>query len=145
MHIEDRFVVPAPVTMVWQAITDPTLVASCVPGCETVGATVKVQVGPIKARFNLTVEVKEQIPLTEIKSVTHGEEGTNASIVTAENVVQLAPTHDSGTKVRYASEVTMGKFGFGVMQKAKALGEDFARAFRDKLAVLDNQPVRDRQ
>jgi uncharacterized protein len=157
MHIEDRFVVPAPVALVWQAITDPSLVASCVPGCETVEilsptayrATVRVEIGPIKARFNLTVEVKEQIPCAEIKSVTRGEEGTKASIVAAENIVQLAATQDGNTEIRYASEVTiagrLGRFGFGIMQKkAKALGEDFARALRDKLAVPRNQPVRDR-
>jgi uncharacterized protein len=70
MRIEDRFVVPAPKALVWQAITDPALVAKCVPGCETVEvlsptlyrATVKVEIGPIKARFNLTVEVKVQFP-----------------------------------------------------------------------------------
>jgi hypothetical protein len=31
-----------------------------------------------------------------------------------------------------------------MQKKAKALGEDFARAFREKLAVLCSQPVRDR-
>ena len=157
MRIEDRFVVPVPKAQVWQAITDPALVAKCVPGCETVEvlsptlyrATVKVEIGPIKARFNLTVEIKEQIPFDEIRSVTRGDEGTKASIVTAENIVQLAATQDGGTEIRYASEVTiagrLGKFGFGIMQKkAKALGEDFAKAFRDRVAAQISQPTRDR-
>lgn len=148
MRIEDQFVVPAPLAQVWRAITDPMIVAPCVPGCESIEvlspthyrATVKVEIGPIKARFNLTVEVKEQVPCTTIRSITRGEEGTKASIVTAENVVQLAAIPDGGTEIRYVSEVTvagrLGKFGFGIMQKkAKGLGQDFARAFCDKIAA----------
>jgi carbon monoxide dehydrogenase subunit G len=63
--------------------------------------------------------------------------------------VQLAATEDGGTEIRYASEVTiagrLGKFGFGIMQKkAKALGEDFAKAFRDRMAAQISQPTGDR-
>jgi carbon monoxide dehydrogenase subunit G len=153
VRIEDQFVVAASPAQVWRAIIDPMIVAPCVPGCESIEllsptvyrATVKVEIGPIKARFNLTVEVKEQIPYTEIRSVTRGEEGTRASIVSAENVLRLAATQDGGTEIRYASEVTvagrLGKFGFGIMQKkAKALGEDFAKAFRDKV-LAQNLPA----
>jgi carbon monoxide dehydrogenase subunit G len=151
MRIEDQFVVPAPPAKVWQAITDPVTVAPCVPGCEHIEvvsptqyrATVKIEIGPIKARFNLTVEVKEEVACREIRSVTRGEEGTKASVVTAENVLRLVPTPDGGTTVHYVSDVTvagrLGKFGFGIMQKkAKTLGEDFAKAFRDTVAALNH-------
>ena len=51
---------------------------------------VKIQVGPISARFSLIVEVTEETPPWRVISVTRGEEGTRASIVSAENVLELA-------------------------------------------------------
>jgi len=65
MRIEDRFVVAAPREQVWIAIKDPAVVAPCIPGClgvEVISPTlykakIRVQVGPIKADFNVDVEI----------------------------------------------------------------------------------------
>ena len=65
MRIEDRFVVAAPRERVWIAIKDPAVVAPCIPGClgvEVISPTlykakIRVQVGPIKADFNVDGQV----------------------------------------------------------------------------------------
>jgi carbon monoxide dehydrogenase subunit G len=146
MRVEGSFTVAAPRERVFAEITNPALMAGCIPGCEaievidakTYRARILVEVGPIKARFNLVVEVTEVEPPARVVSVTRGEEGTRASVVSSNNELLLAPAEDGGTEVRYASDVSvtgrLGKFGLGMMKKkAEALGAKFAENFRGKI------------
>ena len=146
MRIEDRFVVAAPRQRVWEAIKDPAVVAPCIPGCQGVEvispthyrAKIRVQLGPIKADFNVDVEIVAETPPEEVRSRTRGEEGSRASSLSAENTLRLTALGESQTEVFYASEAAvvgrLGKFGLGVMRKkAESLGRDFAQAFRQKV------------
>ena len=146
MRIEDRFTVGAARQRVWEAITDPEIVAPCVPGCQGVTvlsptrylAHVRVQLGPIKAEFKVEVELVAQTPPAEIRSRTRGEEGSRASTLSAETVLRLAEVAAEETEIFYSSEVSvvgrLGRFGLGVMKKkAESLGRDFAVAFRRRL------------
>ena len=146
MKVEDSFVINAPAERVWQMITNPDIVAPCIPGCDAVEATgpdsykadIKVAVGPIKTTFKVTVEVTEEQPPSFASSVTRGEEGGRASTLTAHNTLRLTPTDNGGTEVHYTSDVSifgrLGKFGLGIMKKkAKALGNDFAESFRQRV------------
>lgn len=146
MRIEGSFIVAAPRERVFAEITNPALMASCVPGCEaievvdpkTYRARILVEVGPIKARFNLIVEVKSEVPPERVVSVTRGEEGSRASMLSANNELVLAPAAGGGTEVKYVSEVSvtgrLGKFGLGMMKKkAEQLGAKFADNFRSKI------------
>jgi carbon monoxide dehydrogenase subunit G len=148
MLMEGRFEVTAPRERVWRSITDPALMAGCIPGCEAIEpidarnyrATVLVAVGPIKARFNLVVELKEESPPQSVTSATRGEEGTRASILYADNRVALAEVAPDRTEVHYRSEVTvtgrLAKFGLGMMKKKlDLLGGEFAERFRERLAA----------
>lgn len=125
---------------------NPDIVGPCVPGCEKVEilgpnsyrAHVGVKVGPIKAKFALTVEIIKETPPEEVISVTRGEEGSKASVVQADNILRLSEIDPHTTSVNYSSEVSvvgrLGKFGFGFMQKkAKALGGEFAASFASKV------------
>lgn len=145
MRIEGSFTVAAPPERVFAEITNPALMAGCIPGCEaievidgkTYRARILVEVGPIKARFNLVVEVTEEEPPARVASVTRGEEGTRASVISSNNELLLAPA-DGGTEVKYVSEVSvtgrLGKFGLGMMKKkAEQLGAKFAETFRGKI------------
>lgn len=146
MRIEDRFVVAAPRQRVWVAIKDPGIVAPCIPGCQGVEvisptlykAKIRVQLGPIKADFNVDVEIVSETELEEVRSRTRGEEGSRASSLTAENTLRLTPLGENETEVFYASEAAvvgrLGKFGLGVMKKkAESLGREFAAAFKQRL------------
>jgi carbon monoxide dehydrogenase subunit G len=146
MRIEDRFVVAAPRERVWVAIKDPAVVVPCIPGCqgvEVIGPTlykakIRVQVGPIKADFNVDVEIVSETAPQEVRSRTRGEEGSRASSLSAENTLRLTALSYNETEVFYASEAAvvgrLGKFGLGVMRKkAESLGREFAQAFKKKV------------
>lgn len=146
MKIEDSFTVAMPIAEVWTAIIDPNVVGPCIPGCKAIEvlapdkyrAEVVVAFGPIKTTFNVVVEVSEMVAPERVVSVTRGEEGTRASLLTANNLLSLRALDDRTTEVAYSSEVSLvgrlGKFGLGIMKKrAKETGDAFAQAFRSRL------------
>lgn len=146
MLIEGRFVVEAPRERVWTAIKDPAAVAPCIPGCQGVEvvnptlykAKIRVQLGPIKADFNVDVEIVSETAPEEVRSRTRGEEGSRASSLSAENILRLTSLSEEETEVFYSSEATvvgrLGKFGLGVMKKkAESLGREFAAAFKQRI------------
>jgi carbon monoxide dehydrogenase subunit G len=146
MLIEGRFVVKAPRERVWTAIKDPAVVAPCIPGCQGVEvvnptlykAKIRVQLGPIKADFNVDVEIVSETAPDEARSRTRGEEGSRASSLSAENILRLTTLSEEETEVFYSSEATvvgrLGKFGLGVMKKkAESLGREFAAAFKQRI------------
>ncbi|MCZ6863441.1 MAG: carbon monoxide dehydrogenase subunit G [Alphaproteobacteria bacterium] len=146
MKIEGAFTVAAPRTYVWRHIIDPEVMGPCIPGCDSIEVTgpntylanVQVKLGPIKTKFNLEVEVIEEVEPDHIISRTRGEEGSRASMVSAENVLRLSDADSGGTQVYYSSEVAivgrLGKYGHGVMKKvAKKLCDKFADNFRERV------------
>ena len=146
MKIENGFTVRAPRERVWAFLTDPIQMGRCIPGCreiEVVGrnayrARVGVAVGPIKAEFNLEVEVEEEVPPRLARSVTRGEEGTRASTLLAKSLLELEEVGSGATSVRYSSDISvvgrLGRFGLGVMKKkAEALGAEFAKAVCERI------------
>jgi len=146
MLVEGRFLVGAPRERVWTAIKDPAVVAPCIPGCQGVEvvspalykAKIRVQLGPIKADFNVDVEIVSETAPEEVRSRTRGEEGSRASSLSAENTLRLIPLSENETEVFYSSEAAvvgrLGKFGLGVMKKkAESLGREFAAAFKQRV------------
>jgi carbon monoxide dehydrogenase subunit G len=142
MKIENSFVVRAPRDLVWRHIVDPRRMIACVPGCESIEqkgpqsflATVRVEVGPIKSKFNLDVSIDVEEPPSVIISTTRGEEGTRASTLSSKNRLELRALDERTTEVAYSADVTLvgrlGRFGLGMMKKkADSLGASFGRAF----------------
>src|SRR6266850_2335754 len=97
MKIEDGFTVRAPRERVWAFITDPERVGPCIPGCtgievtgpKTYKAGIRIVIGPIKAEFKLEVQVEEEVPPNFLRSVTRGEEGTRASMLSAKTLLEM--------------------------------------------------------
>ena len=129
MKVEKTFTVQALPQVVWEFAKDPEKMAPCIPGCKEISAVdetrykarVAVKVGPISAKFNLDLEIIEETPPVEIISRTRGEEGTRASILTANNIVRLTANGDGSTEVYCSSESSitgrLGKYGAGMMMK----------------------------
>jgi carbon monoxide dehydrogenase subunit G len=149
VRTEHRFEVAAPRERVWRSITDPALMLECIPGCDAIEpigerryrAGIVVEIGPIKVRFNLTVELTREDPPASVASVTRGEEGTRASILASENLLTLAELPGERTEVRYCSEVSvtgrLAKYGLGVMKKkVDRIGGEFAERFRSRVEAL---------
>lgn len=146
MRIEGNFDVAASRDAVYRHITDPGLMARCVPGCESIEqvsptgyrAKVTISVGGIKASFNLVVEVTREQPPCLVLSQTRGEEGSRASVLSADNELTLEELDPLTTRVSYASEVSvtgrLGKFALGVMKKkVGAMGMEFADRLREHI------------
>ncbi len=153
MDVAGAFTVPTDRARVWAMITDPAVMARCIPGCqgiEVVSATsykasVKISLGVLKMIFNVVVDVVEETFPETIVSVTKGEEGSRASIISARNRLDLVPLGEEATEVRYASTVSLtgrlGKFGLGMMRKkAESTAAEFAAAFVSLVAMPTAAP-----
>ncbi|MBM3553928.1 MAG: carbon monoxide dehydrogenase subunit G [Alphaproteobacteria bacterium] len=147
MLVEGQFEIDVPREKLFAELINPAVLAACVPGCESVEmisptsyrAVIAVGLGVITARFNLTVEVTQQSPPETVLSVTRGEEGGQASMITATNEVHLDDLGGGLTRLRYRSDVSVtgrfGKFALGVMRKkAESMGQDFAKNLRERLS-----------
>ena len=141
--IEEEFAVRAPLDHVWGCIRDAAFVAPCVPGCQdveelgegTYRAAVKVGIGPIKTVFKLDIEIAEETPPGFARIESRGQEGTNASRLTAKSDLTLSNDGGDATNVHYKSDVQvtgrLAKYGLGIMKKkAASLGAEFADNFR---------------
>ncbi|MFT5351154.1 MAG: carbon monoxide dehydrogenase subunit G [Planctomycetota bacterium] len=146
MRVEKTFTVNAPQQTVWDFVKDPVKMGPCIPGCKNITALdannykalIGIKVGPITAKFNLVVEIIEETAPSEIISKTRGEEGTRASMVTADNIVRLSSNADGSTEVYCESESSitgrLGKYGAGMMmKKADAIWEKLAENIRKEI------------
>ncbi|MEE3000793.1 MAG: FAD binding domain-containing protein [Pseudomonadota bacterium] len=143
MRLEGYFEIDQPQSLVWQKITDHSLMAGCIPGCENINrvndntydASIAIAVGIIKARFDVTVEVIKEIEPSEVHSRTTGQEGTRASLLASDNFLKLSAVSENKTRVDYISDVSvsgrLGKYGLGMMQKyTNKIADEFVSNFR---------------
>lgn len=146
MKIEKTFKVDAPCEEVWDFITDPERVASCIPGCEGAKETepgqyeakINVKVGPVRTTFKVDIEQTEARPPQFAAYTTKGEEGSRASRISATSTLALEALSPETTEVKYASDIQivgrLGKFGSGMMQKiADNIGAEFAAGIKQEL------------
>jgi carbon monoxide dehydrogenase subunit G len=151
--VEGQFPVAAEPQSLMQHLLDARLMASCVPGCESVEAVdadsyrtvVVIAMAGIKARFDLLVRITGRDDFN-VWATTRGEEGGQASRMQADSHLFLAPSPE-GTVVNYRSEVAvtgrLGRFALGMMKKkAQKMGEEFAQNLRAALeAPLGASPA----
>ncbi len=146
MKLEGAFAVAAPRPAVWEAIRDPGVMAPCIPGCESAEpiddtryrSVVVVKFGPITARFNLVIEIEEEIAPGYVRVSAKGEEGTRASMVTGRAELTLTEPAPGHTGVAWSGEVAvtgrLAKYGLGLMRKKiESLSAEFIAAFGRKL------------
>lgn len=146
MKIEKQFTIDAPQAFVWDFITTPEKVGPCIPGCEGVEllqpgkyrAAIKVQAGPIKTTFHVTVTATEERPPNFASYTTQGDEGGKASRVSAKSTLAVSALAPDQSTVQYSSDITisgrLGKFAAGVMSKmADSMGEKFIVALREEI------------
>lgn len=145
MLIDGSFEVAAPPAQVLEHLFDARLMASCLPGCESLEAidtdryraVIAMALAGVKARFDLVVEVTAR-EADGIRAETRGEEGGNASTLLATSTVRLSPA-GAGTRVDYTSDVAvtgrLGRFALGMMKKqAQNFGDAFAANLQARLA-----------
>lgn len=147
MKIDKQFTVDAPQQAVWDFITAPEKVAPCIPGCddiEVVGdgkyrAAIKLEAGPIKTTFHVTVTATEVRPPEYAAYATQGEEGGKASRVSATSSLTVSAAGATRSQVGYTSDITiagrLGKFGAGVTKNiAEKMSDKFVAELRTRIA-----------
>jgi hypothetical protein len=148
MLIDGEFPVAAPPEALMRHFFDARLMASCLPGCESLEAldadryraVVTIALAGIEARFDMQVQITQR-DATSVQAVTRGEEGGRASTLQADSRISLAPA-PGGTLVSYRSEVSvtgrLGRFALGMMKKkAQHLGDQFAANLQRELQALE--------
>ena len=127
--IEKRFVVAAPAAAVWEFLTDPAKVASCLPGAAITGkeddstwaGTMTVKVGPVtasyrgKLRFERLDAAAREAEIAASGQETRGKGGADMRMKS--RVVERGPRE---TEVTVASDVNvvgvLAQFGRGMIQ-----------------------------
>jgi hypothetical protein len=96
MKLEGQYVFDAPPEKVWATISDPKVIAKCIPGLEklvasgedTYDAVVKAGVGTMKGTFTGTVSMLEKQPPKQYKLIVEGRStigfGKGAGLITLE-------------------------------------------------------------
>jgi uncharacterized protein len=145
--IEKHFVVAAPAAAVWEFLTDPAKVASCLPGAAITGkegdatwiGTMTVKVGPVTASYRgklhferLDAEAREA-EIAASGQETRGKGGADMRMKS--RVVERGPRE---TEVTVASDVNvvgvLAQFGRGMIQDVSdQLFRKFNEAMRRQL------------
>jgi len=117
MKIEETFEVPASLDQVWEFVSDPRKMASCLPSVESVEVlddrhyevVVKQKVGFISATFKIQTEVLEkQAPLRLVLSNKGKTIAGAAGTLKSTDTVTLQSVQAQATEVRVVSELTLG-------------------------------------
>jgi carbon monoxide dehydrogenase subunit G len=146
MEITQTRVVPASPERVWEALVDPEVLKSCIPGCETFErtgenayrATVAAKVGPVAARFTGKLDLADVVAPTGYTLKFEGQGGA-AGFANGTARVSLAPSDGGQTALTYAVKAQVGgklaQIGNRLVDAAAAkLADDFFARFAEALA-----------
>lgn len=149
--IEKRFVVAAPAAAVWEFLTDPAKVASCLPGAAITGkeddttwvGTMTVKVGPVtasyrgKLRFERLDAAAREAEIAASGQETRGKGGADMRMKS--RVVERGPGE---TEVTVSSDVNvvgvLAQFGRGMIQDVSdQMFRKFTEAMRRQLETRE--------
>ena len=137
--------IPAPRQRVWDALNDPAVLRSAIPGCKTLErtsdtdmrATAAVTIGPIAAQFTGKVQLLDLDPPNSCRIAGEGQGGA-AGFANGGATVQL---HDDGafTLLQYEVKAQGGgqlaQLDAGLVDAAaKQMAEQFFDRFSDQVA-----------
>ena len=133
MDMSGEYRIPAPRDKVWQALNDPEILKQAIPGCEELiktsdtdlEAKVTAKVGPVKAKFEGTVELTNLNPPESYTIQGEGKGGVDGFAKCGADVT-LTEQPD-GTLLRYEVKATVGG-------KLAQLGSRLINATANKLA-----------
>ena len=119
---------------VWQILTDPEALRSCIPGCEKMdalgnneyAATVTVSMGPIRSKFDAKVTMVDLLPFESYKLIVEGN--GPSGFVRGESQIKLTG-FGSKTTVDVDSDSSSGGLLARVGQR---MVESFARSMMNR-------------
>lgn len=134
MILSGERLIPADRTAVWQALNDPDVLKRCIPGCEEfdrvsdheMAATVRIKLGPVKARFKGAVELSN-IDAPNGYTISGKGSGGIAGFARGGATVALLQTRE-GTRLTYEATAAVGG-------KLAQLGQRLIKSSSEKLAT----------
>ena len=119
---------------VWQILTDPEALRSCIPGCEKMdalgnneyAAAVTISMGPIRSKFDAKVTMVDLQPFESYKLIVEGN--GPSGFVRGESQIVLTGSGNK-TTVNVDSDSSSGGLLARVGQR---MVESFARSMMDK-------------
>jgi len=144
MKIEGQFLFEkAHSGAVWNFLTDPDRIASCLPGCEklipTGGGsyemTMSIGIGSIRGKFSGTIRLHDVHPTTDYAMTVSGSGAPG--FVNGEGTIRLNGS-ETGTEVTYSGDVSAGGAIASVGQRmiggaARMVIEQFFKCVAEKL------------
>ncbi|MEV4285827.1 SRPBCC family protein [Nonomuraea bangladeshensis] len=142
--ISEELAVPSPPTRVWEIISDPAKVVSCIGGAElgashedgSFDGTLVVKFGAVRVKFAAVVTLELDPETLEGRLSARGRDGQRATRFTAEATFRVRPA-DGETQVRMEGEISLnGKLASLVEAGAGAVVSRMTREFSDELIQL---------
>ncbi|WP_417518280.1 SRPBCC family protein [Minwuia sp.] len=146
MKISGSYDIEADRQTVWEALNDPEILKACIPGCESLDKTenneltavVTAKVGPVKAKFNGTVELKDLNPPESYRIEGSGKGGA-AGFAKGGADVKLTEI-EGGTNLTYEADAQVGgklaQIGGRLIDgTAKKMADQFFANFREQVGA----------
>ena len=130
----------------WEALNDPQVLKTCIPGCDRVEPTgenqyaigMAVKVGPVAARFNGKIQLLDVMPPSSYTLSFEGQGGAAGFGKGTAKVNLAPPAEGSGCELNYTANAQVGGKIAQVGQRlvdgvAKSMAEDFFRRFDEEM------------
>jgi carbon monoxide dehydrogenase subunit G len=149
MEFNGTQIIPAPRAVVWEALNNPAVLKTCVPGCESFearsddeyAAVVLASVGPVKARFKGTLTLSDRVDGGGYRLVGQGEGGI-AGFGKLKAEVKLADAPEGTTLTYVATAEVGGKLAqIGsrlVASVANKMADEFFKRFNANVSASVN-------
>jgi uncharacterized protein len=143
MKMSGEEIIPADIETVWRALNDPDVLQQCIPGCESItkksatemSARVVAKVGPVKAGFNGTVQLKDLKPPHSYRIEGKGEGGL-AGAASGGATISLVAVAE-GTKITYDVDAqVIGKMAMLGSRLIDSAARSLASQFFDKFVEV---------
>ncbi|MEO6973668.1 MAG: carbon monoxide dehydrogenase subunit G [Rhodoferax sp.] len=128
----------------WDALNDPVVLKTCIPGCDKVEATgenqyaigLAVKIGPVSAKFAGKINLSDIKPPSSYNIAFEGQGGV-AGFGKGNAQVTLTP-NDAGCDLGYVVHASVGGKVAQLGQRlidgaAKSMAEDFFKRFDDEM------------
>lgn len=155
LKIEKTFAVQEPLEKVWEFLSDPRKVATCVPGAQiteqvgekTYQGTIKVKVGPSVTDYTGEVEIlRLDPPNHEIEILGKGQDVRGRGSASMKMTGKLRALPDGGTEVTSVSEIgvvgILAQMGSRVISEvSNIMFQEFTKNFQARLQQPAEAPV----
>ena len=149
MEMKDEIRVEAAREIVWEALNNPEVLKTCIPGCESLEqvadsefvSLVVVKVGPIKAKFTGKVTLTDIVAPASYKLIGEGQGGV-AGFAKSEITVELIEVAPDATVIKYGVTANIGgkiaQLGSRLIDStARKMAEQFFTAFNKRASGTD--------